>query len=57
MEDQDLRVIECRTDDDFFYREAITELGRYNDRRFSRSVSRTIAVSIFICAILYFLVA
>ena len=44
-----------RKEIDFFYREAITELGRINDRQFARMVNRTVAGSILLVAILYFL--
>ena len=44
-----------QTNVNFFYREAISELGRFNDRRFARSVSRSLALSVFAYAILYFL--
>ena len=51
---QNLKNIDAdiaQTDPDFFYREAITELGRLNDRRFARAA----AIGVFTYAILYFL--
>lgn len=42
---------ENREDIDFYYRQAVIELSRSNDRRFARMVSRTIAACIFIAAL------
>lgn len=44
-----------QADPDFFYREAIMELGRLNDRRFARVVNSADALGVLTFALLYFL--